>query len=584
MKSISLTTIVMCFSMVCLSAHGQKDKSMLDFSENYDWTSWGNNRLPKECRLPLSKDFGGISFTGRYASYTKADTWYITLATDGTMYSCYTDGSVNGEGAFSPKPRSARIVGTDPLDLQVSAVGKLIDHNGNDKIAGRFGRYPCAQLMYNDIWYYGTYLLEQNDRSVYVPNFDWPILQPFVGFRVSDDFGESWFDHTTPEDPLLENFHDKWIDAHGVDFNPYEVMIGAPHFVDFGQNLKHAPVDEATGRKWAYMVAHGADAQCELAHNSWVSGDNIYLLRILMPEGRDKEENFRYMNNPANWQYLSRDGSYRPWNRDNLREVYSNICPIVSAKGFMGNVGLTYDAPLGRFIMTLSRVSDDDRNRFNTLILESDAIDGKYRVVQYLKDFATQSYFMNIPSSFISSDGRTMWLCYSSNYGYKSSPLPTIGGSRYAMCLREIKLDGKGEAKAHKYEAEGMELTGHAALKVDSLLSNGAGVAEIARLGDGVEFYSKSSGSTLTVATFAGTTDTKSMSIYINDRFAGNLILKPSAGESGPALHRADVKIRRGDKVSLRIEAGDISVNRLAKELPGNEHHFIGCIDYVLVE
>ena len=573
----------MCLTQpICLFA--QKDKSLIDISEKYNWTSWGNNRLPKECRLPLSKDFGGISFTGRYASYTNADTWYIISSTDGNMYSSYTDGSVNGEGAFSPKPRGAKIDGTDPLNLQVSAIGKLIDHNGNEKIANRFGRYPSAQLMYNDIWYYGTYLLEQNDRSLYVPNFDWPILQPFVGFRVSDDFGESWYDQTTPDDPLLENYHDKWINAHGVEFNPYEVMIGAPHFVDFGKNLEYAPVDAKTGRKWAYMVAHGADARCELAHNSWVSGDNIYLLRILMPEGRDKEENFRYINNPSNWQYLSRDGTYRTWNRDNLEEVYYHIRPIVDATGFMGNVGLTYNALLKRYIMTLSRVADNDRNSFNTMILESDAIDGTYRVVQYLKGFATQSYFMNIPSRFISDDGRTMWLCYSSNYGYKSSPSPTIGGSKYAMCLTEITLDGKGEARSKKYEAEGMQLMGHAVLKVDTTLSNGAGVAEISRLGDGVEFYSKSNGNMLTISTYNKSKDTKKISIYVNDRFAGKMTIKHSVEEGKPSLHHANVRIKCGDKVSLRIDADDISINRLAAELPNNEHHFVGTIDYAVVE
>ena len=73
----------------------QKDKSLKLISKTYNWTSWGNNRLPKDCPLPLSKTFGGISFTGRY---------------------------------------------------------------------------PCAMLMYNDIWYYGTYLLEQEDHSWYVPH------------------------------------------------------------------------------------------------------------------------------------------------------------------------------------------------------------------------------------------------------------------------------------------------------------------------------------------------------------------------------------------------------------------------------
>jgi len=50
---------------------------------------------------------------------------------------------------------------------------------------------------------------------------------------------------------------------------------------------------------------------------------------------------------------------------------------------------------------------------------------------------------VNFPSKFISADGRTLWLSYSANFtnGYlntrfKSSP----EGSRYAMCLQEVKL------------------------------------------------------------------------------------------------------------------------------------------------
>ena len=91
----------------------------------------------------------------------------------------------------------------------------------------------------------------------------------------------------------------------------------------------------------------------------------------------------------------------------------------------MGNVGHTYNAPLRKFIMILSQM--DERDFFDTIILESDAIDSEYKVVQYLKGFATAS-FLNIPSRFISEDGRTMWLSYSSKYHYKNNPQSTIGG------------------------------------------------------------------------------------------------------------------------------------------------------------
>lgn len=584
------TMLILC--TIAISLHAEKHRSQVALSENYNWTSWGNNHLPESSGLKLSNRFGGISFTGRYASYTGADTWYITYGTDGTMYSCWTDGNVNGIGTGSPSPRAAKIWGTDPLNLSVEVVGDAVQHGGSNGPTGRypFGRYPCGQLMYNDIWYYGTYLLEQNDRSMFVPHADWPILQPFIGLRVSDNFGESWYDKTEPDDPIFENAHGKWVDAHGVEFNPYEILIGAPHFVDFGDNMQNAPVDPATGRKWAYMVAHGADAGSTLSHVSWISGDNIYLIRILLPEGKNVEENFRYMNTPSNWQYLSKDGSYKAWNRDNLQEVYANIQPIVHSKGFLGNVGMVYDAPLKKFIMTLSRTDNNSRDFFDAMILESDAIDGEYGVVQYLKGFATVSYFMNISSRFISEDGRTMWLCYSSNYNCLNHPLPTIGGSQYSLCLTEMTLDGLEEAKAKKYEGEGMSRLEHAALKVDPLYSNGASMADITRLGDGVEFYSKSKGNGLAIAQAHGACYTHQISVLVNDRKVKEWVVTPSGDWMNPTLNFLDVDIHRGDKVTLRIEPSDIAYNSLWGELnEDGTRNFdttfqnFGNIDYVMV-
>lgn len=587
MKKLSIFLVFVLTGEVLFA---QKNQNLMQISKTYNPTSWGNNHLPDDSGLSLSDTFGGISFTGRYASYTNADTWYIIYATDGTMYSSFTDGSVSGQDTHSPNPWCGKIVGNDPLSLMVSVVGERVNHNRNEKIANRYGRYPSAQLMYNDIWYYGTYLLEENDRSLFVANHDWPILQPFVGFRVSENFGQTWYDQTTPDDPLLENFHDKWINAHGVEFNPYEVMIGAPHFVDFGQNMQYAPLDAATGRKWAYMVAHGADAGSELAHASWISGDNIYLLRILMPEGRNVEENSRYMNTASNWQYLAKDGTYKSWNRENLQDVYANICPIVDATGYMGNVGLTYNAPLGKFIMTLSRMNE--RDSFDTMILESDEIDGQYKVVQYMKGYATVSYFLNIPSRFISEDGWTMWLCYSSNYHYMNEPLSTIGGSIYALCLTEITLDGKNQAAGSKYEAEGMKRLGHSTLKIDTEQSNGAGVQDISRMGDGVEFYSKSKGNALALSTLNKSYATKSISVYVNDQFSERILSIPSEDpeEGEYALQYVPLNINYGDKVTLRISQDDIAYNRLYGEMrpdgsfvPNGEHHFFGDIDYALV-
>jgi len=570
-----------------------KDSTLLVFSDQYNWTSWGNNRLPEQSGLSQSKAFGGVSFTGRYASYTDADTWYPSYATDGTIYSCCTDGKIGSVGFSSPNPRAAVAYGADPLKLSVGIVGGPVIHSGANGPSGqfKFGRYPSANLLYNDIWYYGTYLLEWNDRALYVPNFDWQILQPFVGFRLSSDFGASWYDHTEPDDPIFENPHEKMVNAHNVGFSEYEIMIGAPHFVDFGVNLENAPTDKKTGRKWAYMVAHGADAMSDIAHTSWISGDNIYLLRILMPEGKDLAENGLYFNNPSNWQYFSKDGTYRNWNRDNLLEVYHNIRPIVDATGFLGNVGLTYNKPLGKYIMTLSRVSEIP-GAFNAIILESDSIDGEYKVVQYLKCFSTVSYFLNIPSKFISEDGRTMWLSYSSNYAKNDGDKKaTLGSSLYAWNLTEIHLDGPNNAEGSKYEAESMKVLGAAKRNETSNASNGAEVINISRLGDGVEFYSKSNGDTLEIAVSHGGAYPKQITLFINDSPIQKLTVNASVNWAEYTLHCVPASIHYGDKVSIYITHEDVAFNRLhggvARDgsiVEDTSYRLFGNIDYVLIK
>ena len=71
---------------------------------------------------------------------------------------------------------------------------------------------------------------------------------------------------------------------------------------------------------------------------------------------------------------------------------------------------------------------------------------GPWKLVSYLKHFGQQAYFVNIPSKFISADGRTLWLCYSANLaaGWGKADIQSRPeGSKYAMCLQEVKLLGR---------------------------------------------------------------------------------------------------------------------------------------------
>ena len=51
---------------------------------------------PADCPFPPSETLKGLRFTGRHAEYTGADTWYPSWASDGNLYSPWTDGDVNG--------------------------------------------------------------------------------------------------------------------------------------------------------------------------------------------------------------------------------------------------------------------------------------------------------------------------------------------------------------------------------------------------------------------------------------------------------------------------------------------------------
>ena len=373
------------------------------------------SEAPEGCPFESSPDLTGLAFTGRHAEYTGADTWYPSWAADGKLYSPFTDGTVDSVGVSSGGPDAATghavIEGDDPLGLKVTPIGT---HPGSP--APYQGRYPCGSLVYEGIWYYSTYALLNAGYGL-----NWPVLGPCPGFFVSKDFGRTWIDppHTcVPGETLFPE--------PGKLGGP--VKIGAPHFVDFGRNMEHSPDGKA------YLVGHGAtekDMEDRVANLSWITGDQVYLCRV-----RPSPET---INDAAQYEYFGgRD--------ENGTAVWTNdfrcIKPLLEWDNNMGCVTITYNAPLGKYLMCVT----DGTNtvwKFNTYILEASDIAGPWRLVAYLRDFGEQAYFVNFPSKFIGGDGRTLWICYSANFtdhwlgtSFRSDP----PGSRYAMCLQEVRL------------------------------------------------------------------------------------------------------------------------------------------------
>jgi hypothetical protein len=372
---------------------------------------------PSGCPFPASPTLTGIRFSGTHTRYATADTWYPSWASDGNLYSPWTDGKVGdvSSTSFGKKATTgyATILGDSPLDLKMVSVGV---YPGDPAPYG--GRYPCGSLVYSGIWYYGTYCLMDTDGDP-GKGLNWDVLGPFVGFRRSADFGKTWID--TPHTPAHPLFPEP--DKPGGP-----VKIGSPHFVDFGKNLEHSPDGKA------YLVGHGAvasDPTPRPANLSWITGDQIYLARV--------KPSLQTMNDRASWEYYggaSKAG--RPvWVRD-----FAKIRPLFEWNNRTGCVTITYNAPLKKFLMCVTD-GGNTISRFNTYILEAEAITGPWRLVTFMRHFGEQAYFVNFPSKFIASDGRSAWLLYAANFtngpkgsNYQSNP----PGGRYGMCLQEVKL------------------------------------------------------------------------------------------------------------------------------------------------
>jgi len=375
---------------------------------------------PQGTPFEPSRDIRGIAFTHTFAAYTDADTWYPSWASDGNMYSGWTDGEIGEESCHSSggeraRTGNARITGDDPLALTVESLG-----SEPASALPYGGRYPSANLVHNGVWYYGTYCVDFDlSKPEYRDLYSWAICGPLPGFRISMDYGKTWI--PSPLSGARPLFPESGKDGR-------QVKMGTPHFVDFGQNLQHSPDGKA------YLVGHGAldaDPTPRIAGNSWIAGDAVYLARVTpSPKNINDLKAYEF--------YAGRGADGRPvWSRD-----FAAIKPLAAWNNRMGCATITYDAPLKKYLMCVTDgwpgVED-----MSSYILEADEITGPYRMITFMNTFGRQGYFLNFPSKFISADGRTAWLSYSANFhkayfGNRTAADPI--GSRYAWTLQEVRL------------------------------------------------------------------------------------------------------------------------------------------------
>jgi len=388
------------------------------------WQVWPSEP-PSDCPFEPSREITGILFTGIHSDYRCGDTWYPSWASNGNLYSPWTDGVTDGVRCGSSGPNAATgnavMIGDDPVKLIIKNTSP--PQRASPKPYG--GRYPCGSLVYEGVWYYGTYCLAPAGRVRHAGRiWNWPVLGPMPGFRISKDYGKTWTPSPlSPSKPLFPE-PKKFCGP---------VKMGAPHFVDFGKNMEHSPDGKA------YLVGMGAeenDPKPRYANLSWITADQVYLARV--------KPSIRTINDIRSYEFFAgRDRTGKPrWTRN-----FGEIKPLLEWNNNMGCVTVTYNAPLKKYLMC---VTDGwpTCGKMNSYILEADDLTGPWRLVVYMRHFGEQGYFLNFPSKFISKDGKKLWLCYSANFspGWNGVVLKfNPPGGRYGLCLHEVRLLLGGE-------------------------------------------------------------------------------------------------------------------------------------------
>ena len=426
-RLIFIVSVSLSLFLVQCSSSDQRDPAWR--SEKKDPFHFKNS-IPGDCPFEPVKEYD-ISFTGRFMNYTNADTWYPSWAQNDTLYSPWTDGYILNTEVYEPfieehpgfacnsvdylgrkaSTAQAAIAGNNPLDLTITNIHPAIEGNPSPFQ----GRYPCGSLVHNGVWYYGTYSLTNSGQCGGV---GWTESGPFVGFRISYDYGKSWIEtNHNPGNPLF-----------GENPQNANIKIGSPHFVDFGKNMMYSPDG------YAYLAAHGSEDS--LSCNNWIQGDDIFLIRVIpFPDNINNRNAYEF--------YAGKDEMGNPvWSKD-----FSSIKPLIKWKEKLGCVTITYNPGLKKYMMCITRGyqitnygSHNEEDRFDTMILLSESLTGDWQISNYWEKFGPVAYFVNIPSKFISEDGRKMWLTYSANFHSKRME-GNPKGSFYSLSMHEITLD-----------------------------------------------------------------------------------------------------------------------------------------------
>lgn len=388
-----------CLLVAQLTDNTKREGDKADPAINpiYAYYEW-ENEVPDDCPFERSEVISKVVFTGRYANYTGADTWYLQSGGDGKLYSCWTDGEMDGfatnSNIRSNAVGQARITGQDPLNLKFENIGRMW--------SGGTNYYPCVSLIVDGIFYIGSYNAFNHEGY-------------FNGFRYSSN----WNHYAANTEPDWKNpYWTNAIDADGNFFNETgKAKFRTVHAVNFAENNK---ADD--GR--IYLSAHGYSSG--KGQNNWDKGDAIYLCRTYATTDSIIQS--------ASYEFFAghAKNGIPVWDKK-----VENAKPILDWPDHLGSEGITYFPMLNKYILVTCRLMENEENLpYNvTIFWEADELTGPYKIVHYMKNWGAQTYFPNISSQFINEDGSSAWMTVACNYSVQNI---NPHQCRYAASMHEL--------------------------------------------------------------------------------------------------------------------------------------------------
>jgi hypothetical protein len=329
-----------------------------------------------------------------YSTYQmngNGDLWPSCWAEDGNLYAANGDGT-NFATTFYPMA-VGRISGTPPNLTGTFVAGDV----GNNYSGSPYTDKPTGMLCVNGTIYLAYQNLNENTFED----------APAASIVESTDHGVTWSQN--PATPMFG--------TPGDSANPLAYKFTTIFFLDYGQNYNNA-ID-------GYVYAYGLD-------NDWRDQTAVYLARVPSTSVLDR----------STWQFFAgMNGNTSTWTSDitqklavltDERELYQTMfgadCPAnqkVVAQG-----GAVYDQPLNRYLMVTWGCATHEFYEAPqpwgpwSLFLSNDF--GPLRLTDNRGQYGT-----SIPSKFISSDGKTLYL--QSNV--------CCSGDSYTFSLRKVFLD-----------------------------------------------------------------------------------------------------------------------------------------------